>query len=54
MDTMISISLEDYVNLLEDQRWLSCLEAAGVDNWEGISYAQDLFDKDEEHWRGTD
>lgn len=28
---------------LEDKaEWLSCLEAAGVDNWEGFSIAQDI------------
>lgn len=28
--------------------WLSCLEAAGVDNWEGYSYAIDLYDEEAE------
>ena len=23
--------------------WLDCLEEAGVDNWEGMDYACDLF-----------
>ena len=23
-------------------KWLDCLEAAGVDNWEGIDYAHEL------------
>lgn len=29
-----------------DQRliWLGCLEAAGVDNWEGIDVAQDMME----------
>lgn len=31
--------LED---LKERDQWLSCLEAAGVDNWEGYDYAKDL------------
>lgn len=23
--------------------WLACLEAAGVDNWQGIDYAYELY-----------
>lgn len=43
--------------LTEDQRkrlrWLSCLEASGVDNWSGMEYAQEMYeelygDEDEE------
>lgn len=26
--------------------WLQCLESAGVDNWEGISYARELMDEE--------
>jgi len=28
--------------LQESQDWLDCLEAAGVDNWCGYEYAQDI------------
>lgn len=27
----------------EELEWLSCLNAAGVDNWEGCDYAADLL-----------
>ena len=39
----ISIPQEEYDQLIEDQKWLRALEAAGVDNWEGYDLAQELF-----------
>jgi hypothetical protein len=30
--------------LITDQRFLSCLRSAGVDNWEGYDYASEMFD----------
>lgn len=36
---MISISKEYYQILLDDQRFLNCLEAYGVDNWDGYACA---------------
>lgn len=33
--------------LEEQAEILSCLEAAGVDNWEGYSYAQEMMWEDE-------
>ena len=49
-DGYVSISLEEYAQLVEDQQWLSCLAQAGVDNWEGYDYARELWReyKDEE------
>jgi phosphoglycerate dehydrogenase-like enzyme len=32
----------------EKLRWLQCLEGAGVDNWDGIDYADELFQAGEE------
>lgn len=32
--------------LKERERLLDCLEAAGVDNWEGIDFALELFEND--------
>lgn len=49
----VVISKEEYESLLEDSLWLEALNAAGVDNWEGYSYAIEYFrdenvgDKDE-------
>jgi hypothetical protein len=38
----VTISQTDYDTMLKRLRWLDSLEAAGVDNWEGISEAADL------------
>jgi len=38
----ITIDEEEYLRLLADAFWLMCLEQAGVDNWDGYSYAIDL------------
>lgn len=33
-------------NLQKRCVWLDCLESAGVDNWEGIDVAREIFDND--------
>ena len=39
-------SFISYLKSLEDsQKWVNCLEDAGVDNWEGISYAYELYNE---------
>ena len=38
---MIAITREEHDQLVEDQKWLRALEAAGVDNWEGIDVARE-------------
>jgi len=41
-----NIKLQDKNAKLEERsNWLSCLEAAGVDNWEGYDIAQDIRDE---------
>lgn len=42
MDEMITITKREYDELIKSDRWLGSLEAAGVDNWEGISFAYEL------------
>lgn len=42
-DEMITISREEYMELLKDSRFLECLRAAGVDNWEGYDPSVDIF-----------
>lgn len=37
--THVSLRIEDYNHLVERDNFLSALEAAGVDNWEGYSEA---------------
>lgn len=41
----IEISKEEYEKLKENDRWLTCLNNAGVDNWDGIEAAQDILDE---------
>lgn len=38
----------EYKRLLERDRELGLLEAAGVDNWSGIDYAYELMQEDED------
>ncbi len=38
------VCLQNTVNELDErERWLICLEAAGVDNWEGYDFAADMY-----------
>lgn len=50
MSEYVSIRPEEYARLLDRDHWLACLEAAGVDNWDGYSYAraQYLAETDED------
>ncbi len=43
-DGTVTLSQEEYDELKRDQDWLRCLEGAGVDNWDGIEYAQESFE----------
>ena len=42
----VTIPKEKYQELLDRDEWLSCLEAAGVDNWDGIDYAYEILEGD--------
>ena len=48
----IVLPKKTFESLIESQRWLSALESAGVDNWDGIEYAHeihlDLLDNEDE------
>lgn len=44
----VTIPLSVYNDLLMDQRFLRALQAAGVDNWDGYEFAQDILDPDGE------
>ena len=46
MEEMVEITKEEYEELLDDAKFNRCLRAAGVDNWDGYEYAQDLMDGD--------
>lgn len=43
----VTITKEQYDELLEDQRFLRCLEHAGVDNWEGYDFALEYFNEED-------
>ncbi len=44
-EALVTITKEEYDNLLNASTWLECLEDAGVDNWEGIGEAWDLLEQ---------
>lgn len=43
----VTIAKSEYERLLRDSEFLGCLEACGVDNWEGYSYAHELMEENE-------
>jgi hypothetical protein len=42
----ITIKKSEYEQLIKDSNWLSCLEGAGVDNWQGYDYAIDMYQEE--------
>lgn len=44
----VTISKDEYEKLLKGAGKLRCLEAAGVDNWEGYGYAMEMLGEYEE------
>ena len=44
----ITITKEEFEYLIKRDDWLSCLEIAGVDNWDGISCAYEMLESEEE------
>lgn len=47
MEDFVAISYSEYERFLRIEAFLNALEEAGVDNWEGYSNAQEIF---EEEW----
>jgi hypothetical protein len=47
-EEMVTITKKEYDKLLDDSHLLSCLRAAGVDNWDGWDNAIDLYNDGEE------
>lgn len=46
IDNNTKTQLFNYLDKLEERDlWLSALENAGVDNWEGYEYAQELMEE---------
>ncbi|WP_189553047.1 hypothetical protein [Mesorhizobium sp. M8A.F.Ca.ET.021.01.1.1] len=44
----VTITVEEYKRLIQCERWVSALEAAGVDSWDGISHAHEILEEDDE------
>lgn len=44
---MVTIPLSKYLRLIECQKTLYALNAAGVDNWEGYDFAMDILKEEE-------
>ena len=44
----ITISKNEYDRLVERDRFLSCLEVLGVDNWDFYSDAWEMYESDED------
>ena len=47
-DNMIEVDAAEYDELCDRVWFLNCLEAAGVDNWQGYDDAVDLYKGKEE------
>lgn len=49
---MVIMTRVEYESLVEDMNFLVCLQAAGVDNWEGYSVARQMYrgELDEEEY----
>lgn len=45
---MVEITKEEYDRLLNDSEKLSCLEACGVDNWQGYDDAMEMYHSEDE------
>lgn len=41
----VTLTVEDYTELLKDQELLFALKAAGVDNWEGYEIALEEMER---------
>ena len=49
-ETKVSITLDEYSQLLDRDQKLAALECAGVDNWEGYDEALSIL----EEWNSED
>lgn len=45
-DAVVVLSEEEYQKLMNDSSFLSCLQGAGVDNWDGYDFAQEAYDEE--------
>lgn len=45
-EEMITVPKKKWDELLKRLSWLHALESAGVDNWQGIDYAYEIFNEE--------
>lgn len=45
-DGTVTLTIKEYDEMIEQLRFLDCLEACGVDNWQGYEDAHDMMDED--------
>lgn len=50
LSDFVTLHKDEYYEMIQKVKWLHSLEAAGVDNWEGIDFAHELFKRIKE-WR---
>ena len=48
MTEMITITKAEYDGMQERIEFLNCLEACGVDNWDGYGDAHEMMDEEED------
>lgn len=44
-EDFVPVPREEYEELVEKSMWLDALESAGVDNWDGIDCAHEIYDE---------
>lgn len=47
INNTVTITEDEYKSLLDDAFWRTCLEHAGVDNWDGFDWAMEEYHKGE-------
>lgn len=45
-EDFVTITSDEYQELIESQKFLTALENAGVDNWGGYDFAIELFNEE--------
>lgn len=48
MNETVTISIEEYEQLLDSAHFLECLQAMGVDNWQGYDDACKMYQEEGE------
>lgn len=47
-DGSVTLTKEEYAEIMSQLDWLDALEAAGVDNWDGYDDAVDILNSEED------